>query len=257
LLPIKSGLYLTRDRAQLKHHFNLYIKTGGIPEYLMYQRREILENIYNDILFKDIAVRYGLKEITALRQCALFTLSNSGAKISYTALKNTLSLNSPHTVKAYVEYLENSFLASQLHQYQSSLKVQYSNQKKIYSIDTGLMETLGSSQTADMGRKLETIVYLSLRQKNQNIYYYLTDKGMEIDFCVKEGNKITQLIQVADNIENSETKKREIVALEQGLSEHKNASAIIITTDTEDTITIHKKKVRITPIYQWLLEKRI
>ncbi len=254
-LPIKSGIYLTSDRAQLKRHFNLYLKTGGIPEYLIYQRREILENIYNDILFKDIAVRYGLKEITALRQLALFTLSNSGAKISYTALKNTLSLNSPHTVKAYIEYLENSFLVSQLHQYHSSLKVQYYNQKKIYCIDTGLMESLGASEMANIGHKLETIVYLSLRQKNQNIYYYLTESGSEIDFCIKEGNKITQLVQVADNMESPETRKREISALEQGLSEHRNASGIIITADTEDDITVNQKKISITPIYQWLLEK--
>jgi predicted AAA+ superfamily ATPase len=62
----ESDLIDTEKRAALKRYFADYCKMGGMPEYLKYQEKDILKRLYEDILYRDIAARYQIKEVDFL-----------------------------------------------------------------------------------------------------------------------------------------------------------------------------------------------
>ena len=248
---------LTKDRGLLKNSFNQFSTYGGIPEYLQYKNSLIVKNIYENILYKDVIVRYEIKSVKALRELALWLLSNPGALISYNKLKNILQLGSLNTVKNYIHYLENAYLICTIDKYAFSVGDQTVSQKKVYGIDTGMMEMVGCQFSKNIGKYMENIVYLELRRKNKildTIYYYKTKKNLEVDFCIREGKSITTLIQVTENLGSEKTRDREIRALTTAMAELQLKEGWIITLDHAETIHIDNKLIHCIPIINWLLK---
>lgn len=247
---------LTKERGLLKKAFNKYIKHGGIPEYLQYNNPIIIKGIYENILYKDVIVRYEIKAVKALRELSLWLLSNPGSLISYNKLKNILHLGSVNTVKNYIHYLENAYLIFTIDKYAYSVSDQTTSQKKVYAIDTGLIETIGFQFSKNLGKYLENIVYLELRRRNDfEIYYYKTKDDLEVDFCLRKGREIISLIQVTEHLNELKTREREIRALKTAMDELKIEKGFIITLDHSEEIKIDRKEIQIIPIVSWLLEE--
>lgn len=245
---------LTKERGLLKNAFNQYLKKGGIPEYLKYENPIIVKGIYENIIYKDVIVRYEIKDVKSLRELSLWLLSNSGSLISYTKLKNILHLGSVNTVKNYIHFLENAYLIFTVEKYTYSVGSQTVSQKKVYAIDTGLMETIGFQFSKNLGKYLENIVYLQLRRsQHATIYYYKTKNDLEVDFCLRKDRKVITLIQVTENMNTPETRDREIKALITAMNELKLQESIIITLDHAETIEVDKKTIKVIPIIHWLL----
>ncbi len=106
----EKSFLITQEKAILKKHFNEFLENGGMPEYLEHKNPLVLQNVYENILYKDVIARYEVKEIKAIRELTLDLLSNIGTPLSYTKLKNNLNLGSVNTVKNYIQYLENAYL---------------------------------------------------------------------------------------------------------------------------------------------------
>jgi uncharacterized protein len=244
---------LTLERGLLKKTFNEYLEWGGIPEYVQYKNPVILKNIYENILYKDVIIRYEIKDVKALRELSLWLLSNPGSLISYSKLKNSLQLGSVNTVKNYIHFLENAYLIFTVDKYSYSVGNQTVSQKKSYAIDTGLMEIIGFQFSKNMGKYLENVVYLQLRRNNHTIYYYKTKNNLEVDFCLREGRKIVSLIQVTEHLQNKDTREREIRALTTAMDELDLKQGLIITLDKTETIETDGKTIRIISIVDWLL----
>ena len=250
----KNSLSLTSERAAIKKHFAQYLQHGGMPEYLKYQDATILKRVYEDILYRDIVARYGIKQVKPLRELGLYLLSNIGQTFSYNNLKKTLGLGSMNTIKSYANFLENSYLIFLVNKFSYSLKQQFVSLKKVYSIDNGLTEAVAFQFSKNKGRFLENLVYLALRRSSQEIYYYKTSNNLEVDFLIKSGKKDILLIQVADNLGNEKTRQREINALIKAMDELKLKTGLILTEDTEEIITLKRKVIIVRPIYKWLLD---
>src|SRR3989338_1243067 len=250
----KNGLSLTSERASLKKHFAEYLRHGGMPEYLKYQEPTLLKRVYEDILYRDIVARYGIKQVKPLRELGLYLLSNIGGTFSYNNLKKVLELGSMNTVKSYADYLENSYLIFLISRFSYSLKQQFVSLKKIYCIDNGLAEAVAFQFSKNKGKFLENLVFLELRRKFPEIYYYKTTNNLEVDFLIKSGKNDLLLIQVADNLDNEKTRQRELNALIKAMDELKLKTALILTEDTEEEIALEGKTVMVKPIYKWLLE---
>lgn len=248
-----NNLYKTVERGKLKKFFNVYLKEGGMPEYLQYQNKEVLKNVYEDILYRDIAVRYDIKETKSLRELALYFLTNLGGLFSYNKLKKNLSLGSVNTVKSYTEHLENSFLIFTINLFSYSLKQQAVAPKKVYCLDNGLANAVSFRFSRDRGKFLENLVFIELKRRNEDIYYYKTKNNLEVDFLLKKGRKVKQLIQVSQNLKENKTKEREINGLITALKELKLKQGLILTEDEEEVITLKGIKIIIQPIYKWLL----
>lgn len=249
-----TSLLTAPGRAKIKRHFNDYLHHGGLPEYLKYKDQTLLKGLYEDILYRDILVRYEIKETKTLRELGLYLLSNIGSLYSTGNLKNLLSLGSVNTVKSYIGYLEDSYLIFSLNRYAFSLKQQSFYPKKCYCIDNGLVESIAFQFSKNKGKYLENLVFLELKRNGKEVFYYKTTKDKEVDFLVRSKNKPEMLIQVAANITAGATKAREIEALVEAMNELKMKEGCIITSDQEEKLNIENKTINILPVYKWLLE---
>jgi len=250
-----SYLLTAAGRGALKRHWGEYMHYGGLPEYLKYKDRTLLKGLYEDILYRDILVRYEIKETKTLRELGLYLLSNIGGLYSTGNLKNMLSLGSVNTVKSYMGYLEDSYLLFSLPRFSYSVKQQSYYPKKCYCIDNGLVESIAFAFSKNKGKYLENMVFLELKRSGKEVFYYKTAKDKEVDFLIRAKNKPEILIQVTDVMRQSAVRAREIDALVEAMNELKMKKALILTGDQEESLAIGNKRITVLPVYKWLIQK--
>jgi len=226
-----------------------YLEFGGFPEFLKTQDEEILFRLMDDIIYRDVVVRHGLRQVQTLRQLAIYLISNSGKTYSLTNLKNMFGIGSVRSVADYISWLEDSYLIFSLPKFSFSLKKQIFNPRKVYCIDTGLAAANSLSMSKDLGRKLENLIYLHLRKTFKTIYYY-SEKG-ECDFIVVQKSQPTEAIQVCyqltpDNID------RELNGLSEAMTELTLDDGKIITFDQDDTFEKNGKIIKSIPAWKYL-----
>ena len=242
----------TKSKIKVLKNFDYYLKNGGFPEFIQSKDSEFLKRIYEDVLYKDLLIRFNIREVKAFRQLADFLFTNFTKEISYNSLKNVLGFKSVTSVKNYVEFIQESFLVFELYKYDYSLKKQYVSDKKIYIIDNGIRNVIAFSFSADRGKLLENLVFLELKRRGEEIYYFKDKK--ECDFIVREKNKIKAVIQVTDNL-NDGDKDRELSGLLAAMEKFKLKEGLILTKDQEDEIKSGKSIINIVPVWKWLLEE--
>ncbi len=242
------------NKAQILKYFDKYINNGGFPEYTTYNNKQQLQNIYEDIIYKDLIARFSIKNSKALKQLAHYYYSNFTKEISYNSLKSILSINSSNTIKDYTEYLQQSYLLFECYKFDYSLKKQLTYSKKIYAIDNGLRNRISFRFNAGLGQLLENIVYIQLRKQYKDVWFYKTKKKHEVDFCIQH-DKI-QLFQISYNIEDKKTLNREIRSLVDASSELNTDQLFLLTYNTFDTITKDNTTIEILPVWHWLINTK-
>jgi predicted AAA+ superfamily ATPase len=242
----------TVNYARLGRMLSDYLKFGGIPEPLKYPELPLLRTLYEDVLYRDIAARYRIDEIRALKELAFFLMSNVASPISFNRLKEQLRLGSVNTVKNYVEYMENSWLLFTLNVYDYSVKRQQIAAKKVYSIDTGLASTVGFAFSPNTGKLLENLVFLALRRKTKEIYYFTTQGGYEVDFYLPE---MHQMIQVVQNMNQPATQAREKRAMLEALRQNKGTRGLILSDISSEPAIEDDLRVETRSVMEWLLEE--
>src|SRR4030066_400078 len=248
-----KDLLITEKKVKIKKQFDEYLKRGGMPEYLKYNyNQEILQRLYEDIIYRDIMARYGIKDMKTLRELALYYLTNITGEISYNKLKNTYKTGSVNTIKNYSEYLENSYLVDILNIFSYSVKQQAIAPKKVFCIDNGIAVAISFAFSENMGKYLENLVYIELRRRGETLYYYKTKNNNSIDFVIKRGNKINGIIQVCFDIGNEKTREREIKSLNQAMNELGLNEGLIITYENEEIIKMNDQSIKVIPAYKWL-----
>ena len=240
----------TADHARLQNSLQSYLQLGGIPDALKYPELPLLRTLYDDVLYRDIATRYRLDAVTIIKELAFYLVSNPASLISFNKLKERFHVGSVNTIKSYIGYMENSWLLFTLHVYDDSVKRQQIAPKKVYSIDTGLTTAVGFGFSPNTGKLLENLVYLTLRRKTKDIYYFSSPGGYEVDFYLP---KKQQLIQVTQNLDHPAVRDRELRALQEAMQNVKVQSALILTDAGENTIEIDGIPVKIRSAAEWLL----
>lgn len=241
----------TKQKGHLLKLVNEYLILGGIPDALKYPDLEIHKTLYDDVLYRDIATRYKLDNVKSLKELAFYLVSNISSPLSFNKLKDLLKLGSVNTVINYIDYLENSWLFFVVNKYAYSVKEQQIAAKKLYGIDTGLTQSVGFSFSENKGRLIENAVYLQLKRKARDIYYYKTSRDHEVDFFLPKDNV---LIQVAQHLDDESTKEREIRALMAASLEQKKAKPLIVTESEKMTLQQGGLTIKVSPLYEWLLE---
>lgn len=241
-------LILTKEKQGIES-FDRYMGKGGFPEYLKYDRIDILQSLFEDIIARDIIVRHNIRNSETVKEMALYLLTNSSKEFTYNSLRKIFSLGSTNTATSFVSYLEDSYLVFTVPKFDYSLKKQLVNPKKVYSIDVGLANANSISFSEDRGRVLENMVYLKLREKTREVFYYRR-KG-ECDFVVREGRKITRAVQVCHNL-NEENQEREINGLLEALNEFNLKEGLILTHNQEDQLKVRNRKIIVKPAWKWM-----
>lgn len=251
--PVTTTL-TTRERGALLKYSRDYLVQGGIPDALKYPALNILKTLYDDVLFRDIAARYRIDNVKSLQELAFYLVSNPTSEISFNKLKTNLKLGSVNTVKKYIGYLENAWLFFTVNKYAHSVKEQQIAAKKIYSIDTGMLNSVGFSFSENIGKLMENLVFLHLRRQHQDIYYFKTKQNHEVDFFIPSQQLA---IQVSQGLSDEETRQRELRSLLELSEEKKEQNRLqVITLADRDTITTKGLTVDVVPLYEWLLSAR-
>lgn len=240
----------TADEARLQGYLSEYLRLGGIPEPLKYPDLPLLRILYDDVLYRDIAARYRIEEVRALKELAFYLMSNPSSLVSYNKLKEQFRLGSVNTIKNYFEYLENSWLVFTLNVYDYSVKRQQIAPKKVFCIDTGLANAIGFGFSSNRGKLLENLVFLGLRRKTHEIYYYTTQSGYEVDFYLPESRL---LIQVAQNLDNTATREREVRAINEALHSLEGSRGLILSDSNGQPVVENGLTIEIRSTAEWLL----
>jgi uncharacterized protein len=253
------NIYLTKDISKTKDFLIEYIKIGGFPLAYKTGRNFLAEN-YRDIIERDVIQRYNIKYKTVLKELGRYYVSNAAKEISFNKLKNILNVKSVQTIRDYSQYLSNAYLIFILERYSPKLKQQMIAPKKVYCIDNGIVTTIGFKISEDFGKLMENLVGIELLRrksywyKNVEVFYWKDYQQNEVDFVIKEGLEIKQLIQVTYASSKDEIEKREIRALLKAGKLLKCKNLLIITWDYEDEIKINNKIIKCLPLWKWLLE---
>ncbi len=260
-IHVKTPYELITKQSTIEKYFEEYVQYGGFPKVVLTEDVELknaeLKNYFDSILLRDIVARYKLDNFQALEQLAIFLLSSISNQVSITKIKNHLGV-SFDLANRYFEYLQNTFVIDALPLFDWSYKKQITNPKKIYSIDTGLSKRVSFEVGKKLGDVLENIVFLELKRKYDEIYYFKTAQNYEIDFLVKDKETITHLIQVSYKLKDKKTYKRELRALikaKEELQNQKDIKLFLITTDRSEDIIFKDVDVKIINIFEWLLFK--
>ncbi|MCK4650247.1 ATP-binding protein [Candidatus Pacearchaeota archaeon] len=243
--------FTTKNKAEIKRNFRKYLTEGGLPEYLMTGNRDYLKMLFESILYRDVMTRYKLTNERALKELVYIAANNISKEISFNSIKKMIGLGSSTTVSDYFSYLENTYLLFLVPKYSHSLKKQIHANKKLYMIDNAIAHQLGFSFSENKGKLLENLVFVELKRRGKEIYYF-QEKG-ECDFILRE-NRIKEAIQVCYEI-NDGNKEREIAGLAEAMKKFKLKEGIILTMDQEEEIARDNLKIKIIPVWKWLLEK--
>lgn len=250
---------------EIKEKLDAYVACGGYPEPLIkhLEYKEYIKTLFNAILYKDIVKRHKIRFVHGLEDLAAYLLSNIATEYSYNALSKVTRCHSPHTVEKYLGYLEETFLVFSIGRYSFRMKEQVLSNKKIYCIDNGIINALAFKISPNTGKLYENVVAAELKKRENNgdlnVYYWKNQQQEEVDFVVKKGLSVTELIQVCYDISNLGTKNREIRSLLKAGKDLKCANLLIITGDFEGEEQAEwfgiKGKIKYTPIWRWLLAK--
>ncbi|MGC8948664.1 MAG: ATP-binding protein [Thermoprotei archaeon] len=257
-----ESLETTRGKSLIKHELMNYMMTGGFPEIVVEKENPkiYLRQLYNDIIEKDIIIRYNIAYKTTFREIALTVLSNFGRYVTFNSIKRQFGLKSDHTAKNYLSYLNESYLIFFINKLSFKPKEVEISPKKSYCIDTGMIQTLAIRFREDWGRIIENLVAIELLRrrsywfKNWDIYYWRDYQQHEVDFVIKEGLRIKQMIQVTYASDKDEIERRELRSLIKASEQLNCKNLLIITWDYEDNIELDSKKIKFTPLWKWLLE---
>lgn len=252
-IKMESKKDIIIQEKKLLKTFKEYMQIGGFPEAVLGGGQELLKTYFLDILQKDVIKRHEIRDRSALEKMAVFLLSSSAKTVSLESLKKGFGL-SFSAASLYLAYLKDAFLVFELPQFFYSLKKQSRALKKIYAIDTGLANAVSFRFSEDKGRILENIVFLALSGRENEIYYYKNGDKFEVDFLIKEKNKIKELIQVAWSLGDPATRKREIRSLFSAMDDFGLKEGSILTYNEEESIRKEGKTISVRPAYKWLLE---
>lgn len=255
---IANRLDLINKKTEIKKLLAKYLEFGGMPKQALFKNNDdkvlLLRNYFEDILNRDLISRFKIRQAEKLKVLTKFYFSNASSLISYNKAAKFLKIPLS-TVERFSEYLTYPYLVYFVNKFSFSLKEQAVNPKKIYISDLGLRNAVSFDFSENKGKLLENLVFLRLLKTEEEIYYYKTKNNLEVDFLVKEKQKIKTLIQVCSTLKDFKTKDREIKSTIKAIQELKLKQALIITEDEDDAIGVDNKKIKVMPIWQWLLEK--
>jgi len=226
-----------------------YMDDGGFPEYLFLQNPLILQQLFKDIIERDIIAKYVIRNGHIIMEMALYLAENNAKRYSLTRLKNKFGMGSTNTASQYMFHLEDTYLFFSLPKYANSYQKRRVNEKKIYSIDTAFARVNSTSLTDDYGRQFENMIYLHLRRQTKNLFYF-SEKG-ECDFIVNEHTQPRHAIQVCWELDR-DNEKREINGLLEALNVLQIEKGYLVTLAEKDTLIYDDKTVVIIPAHEFL-----
>ena len=260
-LDIDTKMITTKMEGIRRAAFDDYLMKGGFPELLIEKdNKRYVSALVDNILKRDIQQRYNIRYFAAFEKMSNHLMNIAPTILSVTELTKLFGIKSSQTTYNYVKYLMQAYLLVGLSKYSTKSKLRVTDEK-VYTIDVAVMDGRFQAFVGNnLGWRLETVIYLELLRRcsrnNTDIYYYKKNsRAKEVDFVVCKGNKIIQMYQVAYDVSNPKTYKREIEALLNASKETSCTELYLITDSMREIIDINDDiKINVIQAYQWLLD---
>ncbi len=257
---IEPARYYTEgEESKIKALLRRYLEYGGFPEIWTKENlvEETLKSYIDVMLYRDLVERFNIRNYKALKLFLKIVVGSFSTRISINKISNymkTLNIDvSRNTLYNYLEYCNDAYIVYPVKRFSSSLREVEQGKPKIYVVDNGLINVFAHKTSEDMGRLMENLVFMDLRRRyreNEGIFYYTTRGNREVDFLIREGGRIKQLIEVTYDLDDEHIRK-----MFTALEELRAKNGVIVTWDTIDTIRQGNREVNVIPLWRWLIAK--
>lgn len=230
-----------------------YLRNGGYPETIDMRSitRSYLSTLFDSIIWKDVAKRHNIRNITDLNDLALYLLSNFCNPLSANDIAQELTMSSVTTTRKFMDYLHEPYLFYYLPRFNNKLKLMKKAATKVYVIDNGFVTSKAFNISENLGRLLENEVFVELLrqgfQTESSLFYYRSRNDREVDFVTRHGAHIHQLIQVCYDMSSPKTEKREVTSLIECGEELKCDNLIIVTNNDDREINKDGHIIKVIP----------
>ena len=234
-----------------------YLRNGGYPEVVASRQLtcNYLDTLFDSIIWKDVAKRHNVRNVTDLNNLAMYLVSNFCNPVSANDLTTELGFSSVNTTKKYMDYLHEPYLFYYLSRYNNKLKLMKKAPRKVYVVDNGFVASKAFSLSDNLGRLLENQVFIELVRRGYDVektmFYYRSRNDKEVDFALRKGVHIQRLVQVCYDMRNPKTEKREVDSIVECAGELKCDNLVIVTNNDKRTIEKDGYKIEVVPISEF------
>ena len=256
--------FIEDERGKIERYLEEYLQFGGFPEIVNYNvhlKLRTLQEYLDMVVYKDLVERYGIEKVSVMKALIKLLVRNFSRRISIRSIYNFLSsimTVSKNTVYEYFSYLEDVGFVLPVRRF--SEKESLRSVAKLYVVDNGFPTIYGLK---DLGHRMENVVAIEILRRKYyfnpliNVYYWLDRQQREVDFVVTEGFSVKELIQVCYDVDDLNTKKREVKALLNASKETGCKNLYVITWDYDDVEVVENKRVKFIPLWKWLYSKSL
>ncbi|MBL7662835.1 ATP-binding protein [bacterium] len=247
----------TNEQAKILSRFRKYTKEGGFPEILFETKNKqipVLQEYFSVLLYRDIFDRYNPNNPQAVSETfktlfsqtsSFYTVNKLVAKIASLGLKVRKD-----EISDYIDWAEDCYALFSVQLLSPSYSRRQVNPRKIYSIDNGLTSALNVAFSENKELLLENAVFLELRRKTKNIFYYKSKANYEVDLVAEISNKY-KLIQVCESLKNEATRRRELRGLQSAMRELSIKHEQIVSMDEREEIKLPEGLIQVIPAWEF------
>lgn len=252
-IPVRSKLDIAKDLDIIKSKLNEYFRFGGFPKIVLSREvyQDLLSSYLDTIIIKDVVNRYRIRDEKKIRTLAKYYVISTASRVTFSSASRLLKVP-VMTVERYSTYLENVYFVFFLQNFSYKVRAVENSPRKVYVSDVGFINLI--KPLISKGHTMETVIAqhiyrFSLKTKKVEMYYwYSKDKG-EVDIVLKGKKGELIPIQVAYDISDEITLKREIKAIEEFRKEFGGGEAVLITEE----VRVNLPEVKQFNLYEFLL----
>jgi uncharacterized protein len=251
-------LLLPEEKVKLLGFMAQYMTNGGYPEVVTkgVDPRGYLDVLFDAVLFKDVVKRHKVRFSEQIDNLGSYLINNISGQYGPKKLANVLGFKSQVTLENYLGYLNEAYLIFSLKRYSTKAGMRLRSPKKTYVVDNGFVIAKAVQHSPNNGKLMENLVFTELvkrgNQPNRELFYYKTRNDREIDFVLKKGYEVVELIQVAYESTNTDVEEREIKALVEAGKELNVTKLTVLTWNEKREVQKDNVTVQFIPLWEWL-----
>ncbi len=262
---IASDTVSSSGQSYLRALFERYIEQGGYPGLLdldLAVHVELLQSYWDSMLLRDIIEAHpgDSINITVFTHFAQALMARIGCPMTVRSMIESMRAAglrfSAETIYKYLHYLEEAFMVFTAPIYSPSEKVRNRNYSKVYAVDWALGNAVAPAGGVDTMRRFENLVYLDMRRRGADVFYYRTRKGYEIDFISETKTAktdTTQVVQSCYRLATPEVRARELRGIPETVRHFGLKEATVVTCNEEGEVRDEGVTINIVPAWKWLL----
>lgn len=255
-------LSLPDEKAKLLEYMTQYMTSGGYPEVVTkgVDPRGYLDVLFDAVLFRDVVKRHKVRFSEQIASLGSYLINNISGQYGSKKLANILGFKSQVTLEKYVGYLTEAYLIFPLIRHSTKAGIRLRSSKKMYVVDNGFVTAKAVQHSPNTGKLMENLVFAELvkkgNQPGHELFYYKTRNDREIDFVLKKGYQVIELIQVCYDMTDPDVEQREVKALVEAGKELNVSKLTVLTWNEKRVVEKDNLAIQFKPFWEWLLLPR-